>query len=40
MQKEVGIDDLDSLIYLFENIENENNDLYEQANHKSDEVNQ
>ncbi|KAL4426281.1 hypothetical protein ABPG74_018698 [Tetrahymena malaccensis] len=38
IQKEVGIDDLDHLIYLFENIDKENNDLYESANSKSDEI--
>lgn len=35
----MGIEDLDHMIYLFENIEKENNDLYESANIKSDEVN-
>ncbi|KAL4462903.1 hypothetical protein ABPG72_018794 [Tetrahymena utriculariae] len=38
IQKEVGIDDLDHLIYLFENIDKENNNLYESANSKSDEI--
>lgn len=39
LSKETGIEDIDELILLFNNIEKQNEELFEEANKKSDKVN-